>query len=823
MGIPSITETEEQKQARLAREEQEKRNAAQLSLADAKGFLGTIGDLVGTVFNWGIPALIFGGILLAAAKPISELIRQFSPEWADKFLDYTEFAKDWINEKTGKEIFTVDEARIENAKRNAVIENPELIRAPIAQNFSPEIAEAIIPDKAAAEELINTFLPSQKLSLQQLQDNPALFMQPAVLNNFVRSHPQTMQRVVAALPQGGAGQIPATLKAPLKELLGNSQSLQALLANPQHAHWINSAVTKFGGAQGAALFTSLAQQPEQLAPLLAQVIDGASPQQLLVSMQAQGPLPAQVQQAIGNAAYEAIKQDAALGPVLAILEARDASFADALKSLDPNNLQANALKLITAKPERIAALKDLSTEQLAALFDKFGLPLEGNTAVLLGHKPTRDAAVDMLTKLVATNSEGKNELGEMLASAMGAQNPLARIGVLAGYLQGNPERLGALHDFKLAAERIGAGRGDDAKPAYAAITGTIGSLVGNAPQAAQLASAAEQLPDSLKPVIDGVLTNGPSYLSQLMFNDTNRAFLNLETDGRKNLYRVGDALASMDASKFAGGAAALTMLTTKRGDTYPNLDAIMQAAATMDNHTGSTIAVAEGLAMKPENERSEDEKALLDTEKAADANNQNILGVLVAAAQGKLTRVGEENGADTRYNAETFVGPVQLSGKELAAFFNNGEQQSITAITGLLNTMDTSKMDKDTQAVIASLREHFWVDGNKNGQVEPGEGAANFLYDPVMVDRLLATAATGESQFSNIAMAGASAALNVASFGFFGQTKEWSDGLRMATIAQALGNAGVGKTDEAQSIAAPDPLRIALAGGIPMGASPLSK
>lgn len=816
-------------------EETEEERTRRLSLSDVRSGWGLITDIFGSLFNWGVPLLIFGGIFLAAAGPISTLLPK---DWQEPFTNAVNGIKMYINTTIGKEIFNVPKSAAVAAAQS--VTTPESLQQDITkaltaqslnQDIAQSIARAVVPNQ---QELTRVL---EFAAERNLLTRPGQLMQPENLIAFARSNPATMQRIVNALPAGQAGvntlmpYMSRVLNGFNQELLGaisqtsgSSQSaeeslkhmlprvrelLTVLRDNPEHAVWVNSALDKFADPKIAGLLKRFQANPQEF-EMFTQNVEAGKP--LLEA------LPPEVRDQLVTQQYDAMKNDPAYGALIAVLEKADPKVVDEFKAItDPSKLQEQALAIITATPARIAALKELTDGQLVEVLSKAGVPLEGDLAIILGHKPTRDAAIDMLGKLAATNSAGNNELGAMLGSLTHQTSLVGRVGVIGAYMQGNTERLGALHDFKLAAETIAGGRGDEAKPAYAMLTGGLGMLVGNAPQATQLASAAAQLPDSLKPVIDGVVTGGTGYLTQLLTNDSDRAFLNQETDGRKNIYRVGDALAAMDASKFAGGAAVLTLLTTKQGEAYPNLDALLQAATTIDNHSGSTVAAAEGLALRPEAERTDADKTLLQTELETDENNQRIIGVLAAAAQGKITRVGDDKGVDTLYRAETFMGPVELSGKNLVAYFNNGQQQGITAISQFLSALDTSKLDAPTAQAIAALKDHVWVDANKNGVIERGEGAANLLYDPEAANKLLATAAAGENQFAGVAGLLGNTAANWLSFGLVAKSVEATDGNHMYAIAEAMGKAGVGQATDTQAADGMNPVRLAMAGVVPAG------
>lgn len=427
----------EAERKRLEKELADAHAAQKFDPSEARSWLGLAGDIFGGLFSWGIPLAIFGTILVAASGPIAALIKTVSPDMAEKFQAFTGYIKEEYLRMTPS---TEETAALE-AEANKT--TPEEIQSIMTEKMgvSPALAQAIVPDENAKQELF-TFMKSQGISPR----NPERMNDPAVLARFIQEKPNTMLRVVNAMPAGGMAALPAPLKEALKATLGDPQTLARMVAESSpHKAWIQAAITKMADGKSDKVQGKLLElagtNPDQIAPLLGRLIDGDATAEAELSKLVADHLSPTERAAEVISAYEKAKSDG-YGALLTALENADPNFkAEAVAALtenpDESKIAETLLPIIILNPTRLAALKGLTNEQLAPVMASL------KTISPEMEKPeVRDAMLGAVAKLAQTNSAGNNELGDTLRAAI--TTPANAIPLLTVYITEKPERIAAL-------------------------------------------------------------------------------------------------------------------------------------------------------------------------------------------------------------------------------------------------------------------------------------------------------------------------------------------------------------------------------------------
>jgi hypothetical protein len=761
--------------------------------AQAKTSSLGIGDLFDTIskgfsllFSWGLPLAIFGSIFLAASGPIGELVEMMHEPWKKPFDKLTGSLKMMLK-GYGIDIFSLSD------DERAGMLTPENVQAKLAESVSAEIAEAIAPNQAAVNDLDKFAKKDAKLPEGLLSADAAkTLLKPKILARFIETHPQTMQRVITALPVGkGAASIPANIKAPLKLLFADKARAKALLNISAHKDWVVAAAEKLAGTSAGALVREF--NNDQNIKLFNIALDGGDINAEIQKMKDAGELSVGAVQTLDAATQQAKEEIyAALekGPLGAAIKAiadADSNFKDELLDFEKTPGKAEILALVLKSEDRILVLKGLDDKAFTTLATVLGFANEAKSLGILKDSDLRATVLDNIATLASTNASGKNELSDMITALQqpGASMPT----ILAGYLGNNQTRQKAIAAIQTAlfsqpqqasTRSIVVNKNNQQVQANRnTLAAGLNVVIENAPIINIVAQASKTLPKDLSYLLTQM--QNPQALAMILSDEAWRDYLTKkETNGVTNIYVFGDALKQIKEGlvkendpKYESFLTALTLLTTQdTAGRYPNLDAVMVAIETMDNATGSNLIIIAGTPNKDAKgkTRTKEEEALykktMSTEHQADEENMGVLAFLMELAGGDISAGTKNDAAEkTTYKAQTILGEQEFSAERLAGYFNDPvirsdedgqlvatSRQTVAAVVKLLKDIDVTHLDKSTQNVVDTLNKNFWNDANDNGIVDLGEGLATILKDPKALAKILATK-TGDNQIGFISTA----------------------------------------------------------------------
>lgn len=514
--------------------------------------------------------------------------------------------------------------------------------------------------------------------------------------------------------------------------------------------------------------------------------------------------PEQKQELVAKNLEDVLAEKPELKSFIGKVEEQSPDFkTELIKALVASNGDSPAdtvLALITKDPAHIGVLHDLTPVQMQSLLSEVGLSENHPLVPLLTNQDMKPAAIDLLQQLAkidAANPNASKKLGDILNT----KTPTVFLTNLSDYLAqdgngtgtANQPRHAAFEGFTTAikarakalrqeieASKQAGGAIDPAKAEYATglqdIAIQYDGVLGNIEQVAITATVIEQAPDPVK-VLLGQVDGNPQAIFQAILTDaTFRAQLLAPAtkgaiDQRALLHQLGDTLAQLQSelnNKNPMLSALLVTTTLSDGRViYPNLQAFVKMAEWIDDTTGVDSSAELGIAMLKNNGTSIDQtmQDLAQREKTADKNTMALFNSLLAlgGVSGQAIKKSEE-AADPEYdvyrvetealgamlvNAQSLQDAVtkpvtaleERDDKTVPKFKQN---ETVQAMQAFLKDVKIDDLPAETQNAITALRQHFWVDENKDGQVDKGEGAASFLYTPERLATLMHAAATGE-------------------------------------------------------------------------------
>jgi len=658
-------------------------------------------------------------------------------------------------------------------QRVAANATPEEIQGVLAEKMgvSPQIAREIVPDENAKQELFD-FMKKEGIPLTK----PEGMQNPQVLARFIQTKPDTMLRVVQALPAGGMAALPAPLKEALKATLGDRQILAGMVATDSpHKAWIAAAIAQVG--KGIPNFDAAAQtkllelagtNSGAVAQLLSTLIDNSADTaaiDALGNLVWENSTPTEKSEMTANAYEEFKKSNDNYKSLLEALETADSSFkAEAVAALTKNpnktKLAETLLPIIIANPDRINALKSaldanpaltqkLVTEFLSTnnLQDNVALKALLSDGILCG-------------KTINFILDNKEHTADLIAAFSG--KPAALLQKLAT----NDTLKTNLTTYVTGVKTTVSGWGSNApgKTEILAQITAIEAVITQPENTAAALDAVAKLPASTAALIktnipEGSLAAPVAGALGLMFNDGFRHGLlgaAHDANNRAHYNVIADTLKDNTDVK-ALIPEPLQALLTKQNENgeYVNLQALLAAADAMDKATGANDTTLAGALAKSEAERSEADNALLRTllesEQAADAANIKYLSILMALGQTdgiKLVQNQAESVAagDKKYRL-TSNPDVTFSASEVAGYFANDKDGKPNAnIVAFAQLAKTLKENNPNDPVLSALAEHFWNDKNDNKKVDTNEGFASVLFNAGNLQTVLAMPANGGKQ-----------------------------------------------------------------------------
>lgn len=785
------------------------------ALNKTRGIFGTITSFVGSLVA-AIPlVIIFGGVLAIAPRIIDKL-----PEsWQDSAHGFAGMAKQFINDLLpGDGLFTVTED-----ERRAMLTG-ERVQSALQEAGVPQpLAEAIVPDTQAAHEFDKMLVDRLGFEDGVLTENiETLILEEANLERLMAVSPEMMLRVVRNLgtDASGASQslrngldaLDNRVKTPLVNILSDQARLTAMInANSNHEKWVNALIEQARTNHNTNFINDLNTRKEKLL-----VISGLARGEALDVIIDNNPdvFDAQDKQNLQNMTWQEMINHEKFGELFSQMHAADATFKEEALALSIEQLngadKSELVALMLKNEARIDVLAELNNAQLNEMLS--ALNLDQDMAAMLQHQPSREAVIELLRELHATNTAGNNELADLIAQAMQEGNQFNTAGAIATYIEGNEAREAALANFADRLEAIANATGTPSVATHQAVAENIRELVGNAATLAVVHEAQQEASQGLaQEVMAMAVANPDNLLRHILTNDVFRQNLSVADsadNNRASIMVLGDQLAQMHDALKAKPAneqdpkvmRALALLSTKQGADYVNLNALVRAAHMMDDKTGIANNLALNLATREAagETLSEAEQALINHENQSDGLNVSMMAVLLAVMdKDNVKRANPSAGfnSKTQYLVDTLVGEVSVTADGLAKYFKepatyyneNGtkvsaSRQSVTAVAQLLGELDASAVDQETQNLLAVLEENFWQNENGDNSVDSDEGIANYLYNANSLSIFLESQATGESQV------GALAGIANGVAGFFGHTNSE----RLEEIGDALAQLNVG-------------------------------